>query len=332
MSNRTTWVGLAGGAGVTVVGGISASYVKFINLQNTKARMDCGVSGKRLGAAIHVGGNASLAIMTGVSSRANVRGLTSSGVDFAVDLGAKWGDILKAGGRAAQGLKMLAKVSDLPTLRLWAGSEAGKALVNGITGDLSLKHNKPSFAMFSIPFAGAGVGAGIWYEWQKVVAFDGARAWNFFKPRWRLIKHMGKLWLQMVQIPSEDGTTVIVNFREDVWGHDTTLEVKEPFLKGWSTVISGTVKNNCLYEDKSNGNVGKNAPPGGGLNMSWRNLAGRWTRKGVVACEANEKFGVGLDAAVGGKSVWETDDYIKITTDKNGNFGNIINPGNKWKK
>ena len=332
MSLKTTWVGLAGGAGATVIGGIASHYVHFVNMGNTNARIHAGVSGLRLGAAAHIGGNASLAIMTGVSKRADVRGLKSSGLDFAVDLGAKWGDIIKGGGRAAQGLKMLQKVSDIPTLKLWAKSEAGKSFVNGLTGDLSLSHKKPSFAMFSIPFAGAGVGAGIWYEWQKVIALGGAQAWNFFKPRWRLHKHMGNLWLQIGNVPEVDGKSLIVNFREDVWGHDTSLEVKEPFLKGWSTVISGTVKDHFLYEDAKSGAPVKNAPPGGGLNLSWRTLAGRWTRNGVVACKANEKFGVGLDVATGGKGVWETDDYIKITTDKNGNFGNIINPGNKWKK
>ena len=331
MSMRKTWVGIAGGGGVSLIGGIASHYIKFINMENTNAEMTCGVSGLRLGAVAHIGGGASLAIMTGVSTRADVRGLKSSGVDFAVDLGAKWGAMIKAGGWAARGLKALNTVSDLPKLRLWAGSEAGKGFVNFLTGDLDLSDAKPSFAMVGTP-AGAGLGAGVWYEWQKVTAFDGARAWDFFKPYWRLHTHMGEHWLQMVQIPAEDGTSLIVNFREDVWGYDNSLDVREPFLDGTSSVISGIVKDQCLHEDPSNVAALKNAPPGGGLNLSWRTLAGRWTRDGVKPIEGNTKMGVGLDVATDGKTVWETKDYITITTDRAGDFGSVVNPGGRFKR
>ena len=332
MSSRTTWLGLAGSAGTTVVIGGSVSYVGFVNMENPQATMQCGVSGMRLGAAAHLGGNISLAIMTGVSGKSNVSGLKSGGVDFAVDIGAKWGDTLKVGGRTAQVLKLLGKVDDLPKLKVWANSERAKIAINALTGDLELSHTKPSFAMFSVPFAGAGVGAGVWYEWQSIHAFDGARAWNFFKPVWRLYKHMGQIWLQMGNIPAEDGTTIIVNFREGVWGRDKSLEVTEPFLDGTSSVIAGTVQDNLLVEDDQSAPIARNAPPHGGLNLSKRTLAGRWTRNGVARCAAGEKIDIALDVAVDGKSVWETDQYVQIVTDRSGDFGTIINPGNRWRK
>ena len=331
MSMDKTWVGIAGGLGVSVVGGISANFIKFVNMKNTQATMTCGVSGLRLGAVAHVGGNISLAILTGVKTRSDIKNLKSGGWDFAADFGAKWGAMVKAGGWAAKGLKALNTVSDLPKLRLWAGSEAGKNFVNFLTGDLEMSQTKPSFAMVGTP-AGLGLGAGVWYEWQSVTALGGGRAWEHFKPCWRIVKHQGNHWLQIARVPEEDGKDLIVNFREDVWGYDHSLKMEEPFLDGWSSVISGVVRDNFLFEHSKSRAPVNNLPPHAGLNLTWRRLAGRWTRHGVEPIAAGTKLGIGLDVATGGKTVWEADKYITVTINSQSDIDNVVNPGDNWKR
>ena len=226
-------------------------------------------------------------------------------------------------------MKALHRASDAAALGTWAKTEPAKQFVNWLTGDLSLPDNKASFAMIGTP-AGLGFGAGVWYEWQHAVALDGPTVWTKFKPKWRVTKHMGKLWLQMDKIPAQDGTELIVNFREDVWGRDKELEVSEPFLKDHpSTVISGVVRNQRLHELKMNKGLGVNAPGTGGLNLTDRTLVGRKTAKDPEPLKAKTKFNLGLTIDLNSKTVWETTKPVTMTTDKSGDFGTCVTMG-KW--
>ncbi len=337
MSTKKLWIGVAGGAGLSVIGGIATHFICFFNWADPSQQIWCGVACKRLGVVAHVGGNVSIAVMTGVGGRPDVRGLTSSGADFAIDLGAKWGAMIKAGGKTLKAIKLLGKMSDAATMKKWISSESGKAFFNWMTGDLGIDLNKKGFTMFGTP-AGLGLGAGIWYEWQKVQSLAGADAWNFSKPEWRLLKHKGKIWLQMKGIPQEDGAEVhIFNLRIDEIGPDSTLRFteREGISKGYLATMFGETKNFRLVHKDYQKDA--DAPAGGGFNLSRYKLEGRvdvkgfWDRKVVTTPLPNQTFGIGLEVWSGKQRVWSTDDYVKVKTDASGQIAQIVNPGNKWK-
>ena len=94
----TTWVGVAFGVNATVAVGVGQNIVCFVNMARTQETMFCGITGVKLGAAIHASVGYSIAIMTGVKSIKDVNGVKSSGVDFAADFGAKYGSMIKTSG------------------------------------------------------------------------------------------------------------------------------------------------------------------------------------------------------------------------------------------
>lgn len=330
------WVSIVsgGGGGLSLIAGAGVYFMSFFNVASPSNWIHCGVKCTRLGVVAHAGASHAIGLMVGVKNEGDVRGLTGGGWDFAVDIGARIGAMFKAGSKAGKALKVLQGMSKaVGTAKGVGSSEAGKAIINAFDGNFDLDSKGRGFYLFGTP-AGLGIGAGVWYEWQEVQALGGADAWNFHKPKWRVIAHNGELWLQMKGIPEKDGATVIFDFREEAWGYDGSLKVTEPSSIGPSTVQSGEVKGFRLHEQPYK-NI-KGAPPGGGVNLTRMTLEGRydvegfWNKKVVITKLANQTLSIGLDCAVDAKRVWETDDYTKIKTDAKGDFTQVINPTKKW--
>ncbi len=352
-----TWIAVSqsgGGGGAILVGG-GLYFLPFVNVANPRKVILAGVTCKRLGLVAHAGASHAIGIMLGVGSTSDMDGLTGGGWDFAADLGAKWGQIVKQGGRIGKWLKIIESAFKGLSAGARAGlakggevafSEAAKGLVNAFDGNFDRDKQKRGFYMFGTPL-GVGLGAGVWYEWQNVYALGGPKAWNYGKPRWRLQPHGGGVYLQLKGIPEPNGADVhISGIRLNEWGTDGYVD----FTKFKNPHAALSIQKGLTFlntKGKANGfkfftnPADPTAPPAdGGLNIGHHMISGRyeyfnWGRgiRSTPYDSAGKTIELGLDVKVGGKLVWQSDEYIKVKVDQDKRIQTVFN-GNpsKWRK
>lgn len=275
MSIQGMWLGVAGGGGAIFVGGVAGHMAYLVNCAApSNSHMQCVVTSARAGLAAHAGVGASIVVMSGINSSQDLTNLTSQGTDFVFDLGAKWGAAIKGGGRIAQAAKCLCMADDFTDVQKYVAGEPGKALINWLAGDLELSATNPSFAMLGTPF-GAGVGAGVFYEWQNVYTAGSSEAWYYAPINWRLKRHNNQYWIQVRNIPADDGTKLVIMGKCFELGPDGVVDLyTSNRTLGRRNYSTGIVEKGKLIEDPSSPGAAKSAPPGGGINLSARNIMG----------------------------------------------------------
>ncbi len=307
MSLQGMWLGVAGGGGAIVAGGIAGHMAYLVNCAApSNSHMQCVVTSTRAGIAAHAGVSASIVVMSGINSAQDLTGLSSSGTDFVLDLGAKWGNAIKGGGRVAQAAKTLCMVDDFTDIQKYVAGEPGKALINWLAGDLELSATKPSFAMLGTPF-GAGVGAGVFYEWQNVYVPGSSEAWYYAPINWRLIWHKDQLWIQIRNIPADDDTQLTIMGKCFSYGLDGVVDLypKSKTLRN-KTHSTGVVQKGKLMEDASSPGLAKAAPPGGGINLSARNIQGVRGIFSFSPIQGNSSLPFGLALLKDNETVWQS--------------------------
>lgn len=314
------WIGLAGGgAGGGLILGGGAFYLDLMNL-NSVAEPDLHVVVicKRVGAMAHIAGQHAIALLVGVSAEHEVEGLTSSGVDFAFDVGFKIGDAIKSGGKLAKLINMVVTASGKA-----AQQEAGKKLTQELMGDLAVDKRGRAFYMITTP-AGAGLGGGLWYEWQEIVALGGRKAWSNAPPKWKLENRGNQVYLVMKDIPEQDGASFEVQVRVKSWGQDYKIRFGDPGLN-WGECVQGKVQDHELCHAM--------VLPDKGLSLTRQvqhyitHGIGSISRHGVYT---KRKIEIGIDARKGLGTYWESKDYVEVDVDGTGRI--VRSYGTIWKK
>lgn len=276
MSSNSTWIGIAGSAtakgsvGYTL--GSTVQHLHLWNCGNPKSlQAACVVTGSLNGLALHAGLGTSVAIITGVQHKAQLNGLVSSGWDFAIDVGGKIGDAIKTASRSPSILKAVLEYQKSADLATWLASESGKTAVNSMTGDFGLANGTPCFEIFSTP-AGAGLGAGVWYENQTLSLCGSGLAWENVTINWRLVKHRDSIWLQMRNIPEKDGEELgVIGKQFHTLYPDGLVTLGQPkgSILGDARVV---VRNGCIHEIDTAARLVGSPPEGGGINLSAREI------------------------------------------------------------
>ncbi len=320
MSLRTTWVGVAVSATAKIsVGytlGNTQQYIHLYNCENPRwLHQPCTIVGKLNGLAAHAALGTSVAVITGVSHKALLEGLVSTGYDFAFDVGGRAGETVKTAARAPSLVDALKEAYNKKNMIEWLLSEAGKSAVNGVTGDLSLANGKPSFALWGTP-VGAGLGVGVWYETQTLHLAGTRLAWDQAQIRWRLVKSGDSLWLQMQGIPEADGVELTVVGKEfHTLYPDGRVRLGQPGSRNLGTANATAVVRDGMIHEKSNvaGMVGK-PPPGGGINLSSRSVdyVTDFPYTTAVPIDKKDYLDLGFRLVKDKRTVWESGDSTRV--------------------
>lgn len=341
MSLNKTWLGIAIGGGVAAGYGKAGHIIQFVNCAQPTNLVSCVVGGVRVGAALHANCGVSFVLMTGVGGPKDLERATGGGYDFAIDLGIRFGEIVKSGGYIGMaiedGIKELDRLFLATDLAAWIGSERGKAFINALAGELAPSNTKPTLCIFGSP-AGAGLGAGIWYEWQSVYQIGAMEAWACVPLSWRLMQSNGNLWLQIKDIPAKNGSEVVVFGKEFSYGIDGVIQFAEPeniqqtpgTTLRYRSTSTGIVQNNVLQEKPKFQSGRSPAPQGGGINLSVRSLGGvRGVLGGLSEIPANSVLNLGLGIRHQGQLVWEGYQSAKLYTSGKGGVSPIT-PTSVW--
>jgi hypothetical protein len=198
-----------------LIGGKGEYLLLFMNLADPSKQLWLRVKRTRLGAVAHGGAGLLVGYMSGVRDAKVVKGLKSSGVDFELDVGARLGAVAKSA-RLKKVREALLKASESRKLARGnihnaaerrAKAELGKQYANLVNGDLSADMSGRKFLVLSTP-AGAGFGAGVFYEWQSVYTLGGS-AWAYAKPKWRLLGNGPKSNLLQIKRATEEVDTLV---------------------------------------------------------------------------------------------------------------------------
>jgi hypothetical protein len=237
----------------------------------------------------------------------------------------------RAGEAVANGVASLNKIQTIVDLKAFLGTERGKVFINSITGNFAPSNSTPSLFMFGTP-VGAGIGAGIWYEWQEVYEVGAMSAWACVPLSWRFVNFNGGLWLQIKDIPAKNGSKITVLGKQFSWGVDGVVHFMEPdgfaHTKGavqrFRSQTTGIIENNRLQEDPAFQKGRGVAPPGGGINLSIRSLgAVRDFLGSLTPIPAESTVDLGLAIRFEDQLVWESYESAKLCTAGNGAISTV---------
>lgn len=335
MGRSATWygVGITAG-GMAIVVGDGTYLMVFVNDAHPEKRMLCLVKGVRGGLALHMGGGLVVGKLDGVTEATQVNGIDGAGFDFALDIGAKYADLIKGGRYAGAAARLLKNYNDFPSLVATVLEDSSKALINHLTGDLSTSNNKPSYAIIGVPGAGTGLGGGAWYEYQKMIAIGAESLWRQANTRWALSRIAGRTFLRVQGMPEVDGTSVIASAFENVDARAPgwlTFAKPEEIAAGVdgnsSRGFLGQVHNFGLWEDgrrQSAVRAGRD-----GLDLGRYRLAGIKTRSGMVQVP-NQRLAIRMsvltqrDGQSSYRTAWTTKDTIPIRTGSDGQIAEVL--------
>lgn len=307
------WLGLAGGGfGFSAIGGLGVYQVDLYCMDGNPVPVRCMSLGKRLGITLQAEAAHAVCLVTGVTSRDTFREIKSNGLDWALSIGVKADSIIKSGGEVAQALAKLAAHN-----ANWAAHETAKKVVQGLMGDFEIAPKSPSFILLPTPL-GAGLGAGIYYEWQTLSQVGSDLTWDYIKPKWKLSKSGNRVLLHMHNIPEQDGTQINFHIRENVWGADNLIRFAKPPQQNGEHLLTGMVKAGKLTDPEFN-------LPMDGFDITSRVPVGK-TEIGMLsvsktqAVEKSKGMEIGVSVCKGRINLyrWESDDYTKVLTDSTG--------------
>lgn len=319
----TTWIGLlGGGASGSIIAGGSIYQIDVWNMGGNPLPARVLVKGKRVGAVAEVGASHAMLIITGCRSAKDMEGIETSGLDWEFAVGLKGSAILKTGAKLfkAVATEISAKVVN------WATHESAKRLVQWAMDDLGIVKPGRQFNLLPSPLS-FSVGAGIFYEWQKINLLGGKIGWQYISPKWFVENVIGNAWIQIFNIPEQDGEEVKIGFSIPELGFDPYISWQKK--KGGARVrgisIIGYAYNGFLCE-RSDG-MGYS-----GINLSNLQPIGRSKSTLLLPKRTNEvkKWGF-LEVRpevfqYPGYSYWEADDTFEVSLDRDGCFSRICDP------
>lgn len=275
------------------------------------------VKGLRVGAVAEAGTALAILIVTGCSSAREMEGIVSSGLDWELAVGFKGSAIAKTGA------KLLTAVTSHATTKgiNWAVHESAKRLVQWAMDDLGIVKPGKQFNLLPSPVA-FSVGAGVFYEWQTLHLLGGKIGWQYISPKWYLEKVNGNVWLQLYNIPEQDGENVSIGFSVPEWGVDPYIKWKKK-----SEVYSGNGRinlNGYAYDgyfcERSDGmgytglNLSKFVPTG-------RSESGFFSVKHTNEVKKSGTLKVRIVVfRFGGITYWEADNTIEMILGSDGSY------------
>jgi hypothetical protein len=319
-SYDTTWIGLlGGGASGSIIGGGSIYQIDVWNMGGNPLPARVLVKGKRVGVMAEVGTTHAILIVTGCQSAKDMDGIESSGLDWEAAAVLKGSAIVKTGAGLLKAVaaEIAAKVVD------WATHAAAKRLVQWVMDDLGIVKPGRQFHLLPSPL-GFGVGAGIFYEWQKLHLIGGKIGWQHITPKWFVESVNGDVWLQMYNIPEQDGEKVKIGFSVPEWGLDPYIRWKKKNGDAWAK--------NIQIVGYAYGGFLCGRPDGmgySGINLSNLQPIGR-LENGFVLSRTNEVQKRGrlkvrpVVFNFGNIEYWEADDTVEMMLDSDGCFFSAI--------
>ncbi len=324
----TTWIGLLGkGFGGGLIIGGSSWAVHLYNMADPRRHVRVEVRGMQLGVMGYAGAALGALIVTGCSTKADMDRLKSSGVDWALSLGASGKSALKIGAG------ILGKVVDLAKAAgkeggFWAADQATKALVRWCMNDLGILQ-APGRQFYLIPWPLAlEVGMGGWYEYQTLYVADDKFLFKNFPPAWA-VENSGKgiafqgtgVLFQMYDVPMENGELIKLVFRDANTGDTIRWKNKNgswyggDVQLGRAMVVNAVVFDGMLFEEGS-----RTSYPG--LNLNNLIPAGRVAVSFLQVKSKEQKWSnqtLRLRPEVWGiPALWTAKDTFTVRTNKDG--------------
>jgi hypothetical protein len=242
-------------------------------------------------------------------------GIETSGLDWELAVGLKGSALLKTGAKLfkAVAAEITTKVAN------WAAHESAKRLVQWAMDDLGVVKPGRQFNLLPSPLS-LSVGAGIFYEWQTLHLLGGKIGWQYISPKWFVERVNGDVWLQMYNIPEQDGEQVRVGFSIPEWGLDPYIRWKkkkgEAHVKDYQIV--GYSYDGFLFERRDG--MGYS-----GINLSNLQPVGR-LEEGFFPSRTNEVQKRGVLKVrptvfqFGNYQYWEADDTAEMMLGHDGGF------------
>jgi hypothetical protein len=313
----TTWIGvLGGGASGSIIAGGSIYQMDIWNMGGNPLPARVLVKGKRVGAMAEVGAAHAILVVTGCRSAKEMDGIESSGLDWEFALGLKGSALINTGSKLFKivSAEISAKVAE------WAVHASAKRLVQWMMHDLGIVKPGRQFNLLPTPLSFA-VGWGIFYEWQKLHLLGGKIGWQYISPKWYVESVLGDAWLQLYNIPEQDGEEVRIGFSIPEWGLDPYIRWEKN--KGVSRLndfqIVGYAYDGYFFERRDG--MGYS-----GINLSKLRPVGR-LEDGILSTSRTDEVKKGgwlkVRPAVfrfGNVCYWEADDTVEMMLDSNGCF------------
>lgn len=310
---NTTWIGLLGGgvSGSLVAGG-SVFQIDLWHMGGDPVPVRVLVTGRRVGLTAEVGTGLCALVVTGCRESRDMDGIGSAGLDWELAVGLKGSAIARSGARL---LKTMAAEATAEVAN-WAMHESAKRFVQWTVDDLGIVQSGRQFNL--IPWPGSvGVGAGIFYEWQTLNLLGGNLGWKYISPYWSVENFQGSAYLQMGDIPEQDGTEIRIGLRLPEFGIDPLVVFGGHRRRG-DYFFRGYVYQAGLFPSRRRGYAGINLSELVPVGLSRAGLfsvthTDEVVRSGVVRARP-VVFGLA------DMESWAARDTVELVTDGSGRF------------
>lgn len=324
---ETTWLGLlGGGVSGSIIGGGSIYQIDLWHMGSNPLPVRALVTGKRLGVVAEVGTALAALVVTGCKSSKDMDGITSSGIDWELAVGLKGSAIVKTGAKL---FKTMAADAAAEAVN-WAAHESSKRFVQWTMDDLGVVQSGKQFNLIPYPLS-FGIGAGIFYEWQKLNLLGGKIGWQHLSPCWTAENFQGGVYFQLLEIPEQDGELIRLGFSVPEWGIDPYIRWKK--VKGLGSVgqknyhINGYAYEGAMFDRR-------NAMGFSGINLGDFVPIGRLEEgvfTGFSDTKTVQKSGK-LEVRphvfqFGNYSYWSAKDTMMVDVDSSGHFIKVEGSG-----
>lgn len=315
----TTWLGLLGGGiSGSILGGGSIWQMDLWHMGGNPLPVRVLVTGKRVGVMAEVSTALAALIVTGCKTGKEMDGITSSGIDWELAVGLKGSAIVKSG---ASIFKTLAAQATAKAVN-WAIHESAKRFVQWTMNDLGIVQSGRQFNLIPSPLS-LGLGAGIFYEWQKLNLLSGKIGWQHISPCWTVENFSGGVYFQLLDIPEQDGELVHLGFSVPEWGID-------PYIRWKKDRGDGQVGQNKIHIDGYSYEralfTARDGMGMSGINLSnfvpiGRSEAGILTVSQTTTVQKSGKLTVRPEVLqFGNYAYWSASDTMTVDVDSSGRF------------
>ncbi len=323
----TTWLGmLGGGVSGSIIGGGSIYQIDLWHMGGNPLPVRVMVKGTRVGVVAELGTALAALVVTGCSIGKDMDGITSSGLDWELAIGLKGSSLVKTGAKLFKTLaaEAVSKAGN------WAVHESAKRFAQWTMNDLGVVQTGKQFNLIPYPLS-FGIGAGIFYEWQKIHLLGGKIGWQHISPSWIANDFQNGVYFQLLDIPEQDGESLHLGFAVPEWGIDPFISWKKE--KGNGQVgekkyhIDGYVYEGALFDNRkgeglSGINLGNFVPIGrfeegvltGFSNTSTVQKSGKLTLQPIVFQFANYPY-------------WRANDTMTVHVNSMGKFTKVEDSG-----
>jgi hypothetical protein len=255
----TTWLGLlGGGVSGSILAGGSIYQIDLWNMGGNPLPVRALVTGTRLGIMAELTTALAVLVVKECRDAKEMDGLTDTGIDWEFAVGLKGSAIVKTGAKL---FNVMAAHAGAEVVN-WAAHESAKRFVQWAMDDLGIVQKGKAFNLLPSPLS-LGIGAGVFYEWQTLSLLGGKIGWQHISPRWSVENIGGNVYLQLLDIPEQDGEVLHLGFSVPEWGIDPYIRWKKD--KGPGRVgsthkyhIDGYVYGGALFEQRKGGFSGIN--------------------------------------------------------------------------